>query len=223
MNRIRIVATVFAALICVIPAFSRNPEPGVPDSMVPGSMIDNADAESSLADTVCGHAIGASSRRRVGLVLSGGGAKGIAHVGVIKALEDNGIPIDCVTGTSMGAIVGSLYSCGWSPEKMLDFFTASDFLDWATGTINKKNIYYYYEPAPTPKWVSVNVNFRKKESLPNQIIPTSLVSPLPMNIEFLRLYGPYTEQCGENFDRLFVPFRCVASDVYQYNRPRQQV
>lgn len=218
MNRIRIAATVFAALICVIPVFSRNPEPGVPDSMVPGSMIDNADAESSLADTVCGHAIGASSRRRVGLVLSGGGAKGIAHVGVIKALEDNGIPIDCVTGTSMGAIVGSLYSCGWSPEKMLDFFTASDFLDWATGTINKKNIYYYYEPAPTPKWVSVNVNFRKKESLPNQIIPTSLVSPLPMNIEFLRLYGPYTEQCGENFDRLFVPFRCVASDVYHKHK-----
>ena len=54
-------------------------------------------------------------RERVGLVLSGGGAKGIAHVGVIKALEDNDIPVDYVTGTSMGAIVGSLYSCGWSP------------------------------------------------------------------------------------------------------------
>ena len=55
----------------------------------------------------------------VGLVLSGGGAKGIAHIGVIKALEDNEIPIDYVAGTSMGAIVGSLYSCGWSPQQML--------------------------------------------------------------------------------------------------------
>ncbi len=155
---------------------------------------------------------------KVGLVLSGGGAKGIAHVGVIKALEDNDIPIDYVTGTSMGAIVGSLYSCGWSPERMLDFFTAPDFLDWSTGTINKNNIYYYYEPAPTPKWVELNINFRKKESLPNQIIPTSLISPLPMNIEFLRLYGPYTEQCGRNFNRLFVPFRCVASDVYHKHK-----
>ena len=49
-------------------------------------------------------------RESVGLVLSGGGAKGIAHVGVIKALEENGIPVDYVAGTSMGAIVGSLYS-----------------------------------------------------------------------------------------------------------------
>ena len=57
-----------------------------------------------------------SARETVGLVLSGGGAKGIAHIGVIKALEDADIPVDYVTGTSMGAIVGSLYSCGWTPE-----------------------------------------------------------------------------------------------------------
>lgn len=61
----------------------------------------------------------AGEREKVGLVLSGGGAKGIAHVGIIKALEDNDIPIDYVAGTSMGAIVGSLYSCGWSPEGCL--------------------------------------------------------------------------------------------------------
>lgn len=159
-----------------------------------------------------------TARTKVGLVLSGGGAKGIAHVGVIKALEDNDIPIDYVTGTSMGAIVGSLYSCGWSPEKMLDFFTAQDFLDWASGTISPDHIYYYYEPRPTPAWVSVNLNFGKRVSLPDQIIPTSLISPLPMNIEFLRIYSPYTEQCGRNFNRLFVPFRCVASDVYHKHK-----
>lgn len=159
-------------------------------------------------------------RERVGLVLSGGGAKGIAHVGVIKALEDNEIPIDYVTGTSMGAIVGSFYSCGWSPEKMMELFTSQDFIDWSTGTINKDHIYYYYQPSPTSKWLEVNVSFRnkKKESLPTQLIPTSLVSPLPMNIEFLKLFGPYTEQCGENFNRLFVPFRCVASDVYHKHK-----
>lgn len=157
-------------------------------------------------------------RKSVGLVLSGGGAKGIAHVGVIKALEDNDIPIDYVTGTSMGAIVGSLYSCGWSPERMLDFFTAPDFRDWSQGIINPSNVYYYYKPSPTPQWVSVNINFKKKESIPTQIIPTSLINPLPMNIEFLNLYGPYSEQCDENFNRLFVPFRCVASDVYHKHK-----
>lgn len=166
--------------------------------------------ESTLTDTL--------HRESVGLVLSGGGAKGIAHVGVIKALEDNDIPIDYVTGTSMGAIVGSLYSCGWSPDEMLEFFTSSDFADWSTGTINPDNVYYYYKPEPTPKWVEVNVSFKRKESLPTQIIPTSLVSPLPMNIEFLNLYGKYSKQCGENFNKLFVPFRCVASDVYHKHK-----
>ncbi len=73
----------------------------------------------------------ARSEQTVGLVLSGGGAKGIAHVGVIKALEDNDIPIDYVAGTSLGSIVGSLYAIGWSPEKMYEFFTKPDFLYWA--------------------------------------------------------------------------------------------
>ncbi|MCK9180634.1 MAG: patatin-like phospholipase family protein, partial [Bacteroides sp.] len=57
-----------------------------------------------------------SPAQKVGLVLSGGGAKGLTHIGVIRALEENGIPIDCITGTSMGAIVGALYAMGYSPD-----------------------------------------------------------------------------------------------------------
>ena len=57
------------------------------------------------------------SAQKVGLVLSGGGAKGIAHIGIIKALEENGIPIDYVSGTSMGAIVGGMYSMGYTPDE----------------------------------------------------------------------------------------------------------
>jgi NTE family protein len=53
--------------------------------------------------------------QKVGLVLSGGAAKGIAHVGVLKALEENEIPIDFITGTSMGGIVGGCYAAGMSP------------------------------------------------------------------------------------------------------------
>lgn len=158
------------------------------------------------------------TRERVGLVLSGGGAKGIAHVGVIKALEENDIPIDYVAGTSMGAIVGSLYSCGWSPEKMLQLFTSQDFRDWSTGTISKKNVYYFSMPSPSPKWVSLNINFKDSTDIFGQIIPTSLINPIPMNLEFLKLYSPYTEQCGENFNNLFVPFRCVTSDVYHKHK-----
>lgn len=59
---------------------------------------------------------------KLGLVLAGGGVKGAAHIGVIKALEENGIKIDCIAGTSIGSIVASLYAMGYSPEKMLEIF-----------------------------------------------------------------------------------------------------
>ena len=82
------------------------------------------------------HAGTRGEHQSVGLVLSGGGAKGIAHIGVIKALEENNIPIDYVTGTSMGAIVGSLYACGYSPEEMMEFLRSRYFLNMSTGTID---------------------------------------------------------------------------------------
>ncbi|MCH5328284.1 MAG: patatin-like phospholipase family protein, partial [Coprobacter sp.] len=76
----------------------------------------------------------------VGLVLSGGGAKGIAHIGVIQALEENGIPIDYVAGTSMGAIVGALYAMGYTPEEMMALIKSADFAAWSTGTMEEDYI-----------------------------------------------------------------------------------
>ena len=157
---------------------------------------------------------------RVGLVLSGGGAKGVAHVGVIKALEDNDIPVDCVAGTSMGAIIGSLYSIGMSPAQMMELIKSPTFQNCATGTVSPSQTYYFSQPEPTPAWASVNLSF--KDSVNNnilgQVIPGSLINPLPMNIEFLEIYAPYTSQCEEDFDRLMVPFRCVTSDVYHKHK-----
>ena len=181
---------------------------------VVGSRTDSANINQANPDKISRVDSVKKERQTVGLVLSGGGAKGVAHVGVIKALEENGIPVDYVTGTSMGAIVGSLYSCGWSPEKMLEMFTSKGFLDWSMGTINRDLVYYFTVPEPTPKWVSLNISFKDSTNIASQILPSSLISPLPMNFEFLRIYSPYSEQCGENFNNLFVPFRCVTSDVY---------
>ncbi|MDE7466545.1 MAG: patatin-like phospholipase family protein [Muribaculaceae bacterium] len=166
---------------------------------------------------IVGGWLGLSARQTVGLVLSGGGAKGIAHAGVIQALEENDIPVDYVTGTSMGAIVGSLYSCGWSPDRMMKFFTSPDFGYWSTGTINPKNLSYITRRRPTPEWVGVNVSLTDTLGVFG-LIPTSLISPLPMNIEFLELYSPYTLQCKQNFNNLFVPFRCVTSDIYNKHK-----
>lgn len=165
-------------------------------------------------------AVDRSQKFKVGLVLSGGGAKGIAHVGVIKALEDNGIPVDCVAGTSMGAIVGSLYSCGFSPAQMMDLFKSEVFLNCSTGTMDPALTYYFSRPSETPAWATINLSLKKNadNNVFNQIIPTSLINPLPMNVEFLEIFAKYTSQCRENFDNLMVPFRCVTSDVYNKHK-----
>jgi len=75
--------------------------------------------------------------QKVGLVLSGGAAQGIAHVGVLKALEENEIPIDYVVGTSMGGIVAGCYAAGMSPAQIEEIFLSQPFLDWVSGKLNR--------------------------------------------------------------------------------------
>lgn len=153
----------------------------------------------------------------VGLTLSGGGAKGIAHIGVIQALEENDIPIDCITGTSMGAIVGSLYAMGYSPAEMMQLIQSKPFSYWSTGRIDPDLSYYFLEPEPSPANVSVTVG---KGGSSRSVLPTSLINPLPMNFAFMELFSGASAQCGGDFNRLMVPFRCVASDV---NRKQKAV
>ncbi|MGN0230800.1 MAG: patatin-like phospholipase family protein, partial [Muribaculaceae bacterium] len=159
-----------------------------------------------------------ASAQSVGLVLSGGGAKGIAHIGVIKALEENDIPIDFVTGTSMGSIVGGLYACGYSPEEMMALIQSKGFSYWSTGQIDDRYVYYFSKPDASPAIFNVNVSLGDSTKTTTSILPTSLINPLPMNFAFMELFAPYTAQCGGNFDNLFVPFRCVASDIYDKHK-----
>lgn len=149
----------------------------------------------------------------IGLVLSGGGAKGIAHIGVIQALEDNDIPIDYVTGTSMGAIIGGLYAAGYTPQEMLGLIKSDGFANWSTGKIDNNLIYYFDKKEPTPAMFHLNFGSDSSDVKAN-ILPSSLISPLPMNFAFMELFSPYTAQCKGNFDNLYVPFRCVAADVF---------
>ena len=128
--------------------------------------------------------VGASAQS-VGLVLSGGGAKGIAHIGVIKALEDNDIPIDFVTGTSMGAIVGGLYASGYSPEEMMALLQSPGFANWSTGQIDENLVYYFNKPAPKPSLLSLNISVHDSIKVSSSILPKSLINPLPMNFAFM--------------------------------------
>lgn len=152
--------------------------------------------------------------QKVGLVLSGGGAKGAAHIGVIKALEENGIPIDYITGTSAGAIVGSLYAMGYTTEEMLDLMTSKEFGYWQTGTVENEYKYYFKRPDPTPAFGHFSIDMTDSLQIKANFLPQSLIDPIQMNQAFMALYSQATAKAGWNFDNLFVPFRCVASDIY---------
>lgn len=166
-----------------------------------------------IAAILCLTSVSIAARRQtVGLVLSGGGAKGIAHIGAIKALEDNDIPIDYVTGTSMGAIVGSLYAAGHTPEQMMELIKSPGFAYWSTGRIDPADTYYFLRKKQTPSFVRINLG--KDSTQITSILPVSLINPIPMNMAFPEIYSRYTAQCQGDFDKLFVPFRCCTSNVY---------
>ena len=81
--------------------------------------------------------------QKVAVVLSGGGSKGLAHIGVLKALEEKGVPIDYIAGTSIGAIIGGLYASGYSPDSIEKIFLSDDLIRWATGEMENKYFYYF--------------------------------------------------------------------------------
>ena len=152
--------------------------------------------------------------QKVGLVLSGGGAKGMTHIGIIRALEENNIPIDYITGTSMGAIIGSLYAIGYSPDDMEALLRSEDFKRWYSGQVEPEYGYYFKQNRPTPEFFNIRFSFKDSLHIKPQILPTSMVNPIQMNLVFVELFARATAACSGDFNRLFVPFRCIASDVY---------
>lgn len=152
--------------------------------------------------------------QKVGLVLSGGGAKGMTHIGIIRALEENNIPIDYITGTSMGAIIGSLYAMGYSPDDMEALLRSEDFKRWYSGQIEPEYGYYFKQNRPTPEFFNIRFSFKDSLHIKPHILPTSMVNPIQMNLVFVELFARATAACNGDFNHLFVPFRCIASDVY---------
>lgn len=150
----------------------------------------------------------------VGLVLSGGGAKGIAHIGLIKALEEKGIPIDYVTGTSMGAIVGGLYAIGLSPDEMIELIKSDNFKSWQTGKIDAKDKLYFRSEDPTPEFANVKINLWDSTKATTSFLPSSFINPVQMNLGIIEIFAQANAACNGDFNKLMVPFRCVASDVF---------
>jgi NTE family protein len=164
-----------------------------------------------LIFTFAGNKIWANDSIRVGLVMSGGGAKGLFHIGVLKALEESHVPIDYVAGTSMGAIVAGLYSIGYTPDEIIDYFSSQNFDALLNGEIPMKYRFYSQELEETPEALFLNFDVKKKGIKP--VLPTNLIPPYRMDLEFLYLTSAATAVCKSNFDSLMVPFRCVASNI----------
>ena len=142
---------------------------------------------------------------RVGVVLSGGSAKGLSHIGVLRELEQAGVPVDVITGTSMGALIGSLYAIGYSAGGLEHIATT---LDWP----------YYFQDAPQRELVGMDrrimgprtlISFPISDgriSLPSGVVAGQRVSDL-----LARLTWPV--QTERDFRRFPIPFAAVATDL----------
>jgi len=153
-----------------------------------------------------------SNAQSVGVVLSGGGAKGMAHIAVLRVLEENNIPIDYIAGTSIGAIVGGLYAAGYSPDEMEELFKSDDFYFWSTGKIQTEYRYYFKQPEAEPTWLQLRVT-RKNEKV-KLLPPTNIVPAEQMDFAFMALTAATSAACEYDFNHLMIPFFCVAADVY---------
>lgn len=151
-----------------------------------------------------------SKSQKVGLVLSGGGARGMAHIGVIKAMEENNIPIDYIAGTSAGAIVACMYSLGFSGKEMDSIVHTDDFYNWANGIIDENYVYYFTKKEENASWISLKFSL---DSIISTSIPTSIVSSIPYDYSLMESTAGAIAKANYNFDSLFIPFRCVAADI----------
>ena len=149
--------------------------------------------------------------QKVGLVLSGGGAKGLAHIGVLKQLEANGIPIDYIIGTSMGAVIGAMYSAGYSPREIEKIVLTPEFQYWTSGKQLQDKTFNYLTAEPDPSALRLGVAI--DSTLHARVVP-NLVNDLNLNLALARLLAPAGAECGYDFDKLFVPYRCLAAEIF---------
>lgn len=147
------------------------------------------------------------TRPKIGLVLAGGGAKGAAHIGVLKALEEMKIPIDYITGTSMGAYIGGLYASGLSADEIEIFI---DTIDWNSGFVDKveRSERQIRDKEYEDRYqIGTDIGF----SFTELKAPKGFVQGQNM-AKILRTTSgnvPYLE----SFDDLPIPFRAVATDI----------
>jgi NTE family protein len=142
---------------------------------------------------------------KVGLVLSGGGAKGLAHIGALKMIEEAGLQIDYIAGTSMGAIVGALYSAGYSAHQLDSIFHEINFNILIQDDI-PRSAKTFYEKSETEKYAL---------TLPFDNFQISFPSGLSRGQNIYNLVSKLTMHLGDirDFSEMPIPFLCIASNI----------
>jgi NTE family protein len=148
----------------------------------------------------------AAPRPKIGLALSGGGARGAAHVGVLKALEELHVPIDYIAGTSMGAIVGALYASGKSPEEIEQILLRADWDTLFTDKPPRKDV-PFRKKQDDRKYLQLQAGFDWKGVHTGKGVIVG--QHLNAFLETLMLKSGHIE----DFGNLPIPFRCVATDI----------
>lgn len=145
------------------------------------------------------------SRPKIGLVLSGGGAKGLAHIGVLKVIDSLGIKVDYISGTSMGAVVGGLYASGYNAHQLDSIFSAID-VDALLQDYTPRESKSFYEKRNDEIYALTlpfnNFRLGLPSGLSKGLYNFNLISRLTKHVSHVR-----------DFDELPIPFLCVATDV----------
>ena len=145
------------------------------------------------------------NRPKVGVVLSGGGAKGVAHISALRAIERAGIPIDYIAGTSMGALVGGLYAVGWSVDELDSLVRHQDWSFLLTDRPKPENVDMDTRRLMTtyPLWYAFSSKHRNESA--------GFIRGVNLDRLFNQLLAGYLDSIS--FDSLPIPFACVATDV----------
>lgn len=146
-----------------------------------------------------------NKQQKIGLVLSGGGAKGLAHIGVLKVLEEAGIHPDYITGTSMGSIIGGLYALGYTAEDLSQMNSNADWEELLSDRIDLDKI--VMEEKYESKRYLFNFPIRNYQFK----LPTGLIEGQQLERFFGDLVWPLPEQ--ESFNEFPIPFHCMAVDM----------
>ncbi|WP_077755230.1 patatin-like phospholipase family protein [Shewanella psychrophila] len=164
-----------------------------------------------LLPSLCFSAFAEEVRPKIGLVLSGGGAKGAAHIGVLKILEENRIPVDYIAGTSIGAYVAGMYALGYSATEIEKIMLNENWSDGYSDTIPRQALSYRNKQQRDRFNLPLNMGYSDDEvKVPNGLLRGQTMSQL------LQRSTGLVNQFG-HFDELAIPYRAVATDLETSN------